>query len=82
LTYSSILLKCGHCTNKIGSLNINDISLRRPEQVVTFLVNNRISILCGRCACSHEFSDHNDDNLINLLDTGQRNTSASEREEY
>jgi hypothetical protein len=31
------------------------VSLLTPEQVIAFLVNNRIAILCQNCSCEHEF---------------------------
>jgi hypothetical protein len=76
---SSILLICSHCKNKIGSINPDPISNINPESIIEYITISRLTFLCPDCSCEHEFLD-NDDNLVNLLDTGQRNTIAAERD--
>ena len=53
---SSVLLKCAHCSQKLGTLSIDDISLMSAEQVIQFMINQRITLLCPECSCSHEFN--------------------------
>ena len=59
MTISTILLKCHCCTEKIGSLDVDDISLvSAEEEVVQFLVTNKMHITCDNCQdCQHEFED-------------------------
>jgi len=57
MSFSSIILSCHHCSQRLGSLNIEDISLLSAQQVISFLVNNKVGILCQECSCEHEFTD-------------------------
>jgi hypothetical protein len=50
---SSILLVCSHCSEKIGSLDVD--SKVRAEELIEFLVKSRISIFCKHCQCEHEY---------------------------
>jgi hypothetical protein len=87
MNFSSIVLCCFHCHEKLGSMLVDDICSLTPEEVISFLQSNRINLLCRNCSCMHEVhefadNDNNNDDIIKLLDTGQRNTIAAQREEY
>ena len=53
---STILLTCNSCTEKIGSMDLDD-RLVSPEEVIQFLTANHIYFMCDKCQCSHEFID-------------------------
>ena len=55
MAVSSIILKCSHCLDKLGSLDIDEISLVTPTELVDFLVQNRVRIMCDKCQCEHGF---------------------------
>jgi hypothetical protein len=54
---SSILLICDYCTEKIGSMDIEDISLVSAEEIIHILETNRIYFMCPTFQCQHEFTD-------------------------
>jgi hypothetical protein len=62
---------------------VDDIRSLTAEEVISFLQSNRINLLCRNCSCIHEvheFADNDNDDIVELLDTGQRNTIAAQRE--
>jgi len=58
-------------------MNVEDISLLTAEQVIAFLVNNRVAILCSQCSCEHEFTDKN--SMVRLTDTSGETRKAVRR---
>jgi hypothetical protein len=57
MTISTILLTCNSCTEKIGSMDIDEISLVSAEEIIQLLETNRIYFMCPSCQCRHEFTD-------------------------
>ena len=74
MNFSTIVLHCGHCSERIGNMFVDDICSLTAEEVILFLEKNRLSLLCSECSCEHEY------NTVRLLDTGQRNEAIAERD--
>jgi hypothetical protein len=47
------------------------------KDILAFLINQRITILCQTCSCEHEFTDKN--NMVKLTDTSMQNETIAER---
>jgi hypothetical protein len=48
----------------------------KAEDLISYLADNRVSILCSSCSCAHEFVENN----IKLRDSSGHNTIEAERD--
>ena len=73
MSFSTIVISCGHCSERIGNMFVYDF---KAEDLISYLTNNRVSILCSSCSCEHEFIDNN----IKLRDSCGHNTIEAARD--